>query len=199
MKSLMNTKKLVTLSVLAALTVILQLLSMFIKFGPFVATLALIPLIIGAICYGPGAGCLLGFIMGAVILFTDSQAFWVINPFYTILICLSKTAIAGLVSGLVFKGLRRFNFNLAVVVATIVAPIVNTGLFASLALLCFYDTLTSWAGGTNTLNYLFLTMIGVNFLIEFGLNSFLSPAFIYLLRNLNNRYDLGLELNKESI
>ena len=50
----------------SALTVILQLIATFIKFGPFSITLALAPIIVGAAVYGKGFGALLGTVLGIV-------------------------------------------------------------------------------------------------------------------------------------
>ena len=185
MKNRMQIRKMVGISILTAMVVILQLLSSFIKFGPFSATLALIPLIMGAIIYGPLVGTILGLTMGVVILATDAQAFFVVNPFFTILLCLAKTAVSGLVSGCIYKALAKKNKHLGIILAALAAPIVNTGLFALGTIAFFYNTLVQWAGGSNALSYLFLTMIGFNFLIEFSLNAILSPTFIYLTNVLN--------------
>lgn len=185
MKNRMQIRKMVGISILTAMVVILQLLSTFIKFGPFSATLALIPLIMGAIIYGPLVGTILGLTMGVVILATDAQAFFVVNPFFTILLCLAKTAVSGLVSGYIYKALAKKNKHLGIILAALAAPIVNTGLFALGTIAFFYNTLVQWAGGSNALSYLFLTMIGFNFLIELSLNAILSPTFIYLTNVLN--------------
>ena len=185
MKNRMQIRKMVGISILTAMVVILQLLSSFIKFGPFSATLALIPLIMGAIIYGPLVGTILGLTMGVVILATDAQAFFVVNPFFTILLCLAKTAVSGLVSGYIYKALAKKNKHLGIILAALATPIVNTGLFALGTIAFFYNTLVQWAGGSNALSYLFLTMIGFNFLIEFSLNAILSPTFIYLTNVLN--------------
>ncbi len=193
-----NVKQIVGISILTAMVVVLQLLSLLIKFGPFSATLALIPLIIGAIFYGPGIGSFLGFVMGFVILCTDAQAYWVVNPFATILVCLLKTTAAGFVAGIVFKKLYKKNFTAAIVLASILTPIVNTGLFALGSMTFFWNTLNEWAGGTDALNFLFLTMIGFNFLIEFSLNAILSPVFGYIVKTINSRTDLGFSLDLEN-
>ena len=52
--------KMVTLALLAALVVVLQTVASSIKFGPIPITLTLVPIVIGAILYGPSAGALLG-------------------------------------------------------------------------------------------------------------------------------------------
>ena len=62
-----NVRKLVGAAVLAAIIVVLQLVVSSIHVGPFSITLALIPIIIGAIVYGPGTGAGLGAVFGLVV------------------------------------------------------------------------------------------------------------------------------------
>lgn len=180
-------EKLVVCSVLTALVVILQILSSNIRFGQFSITLALIPIIIGAILLGPSVGAILGFVMGIVVVIFDSASFFVINPFYTIIICLVKSTAAGFVSGLVYRVLANKNEKIAIIVSALVCPIINTGLFAIGCVIFFYNTLLEWAGGTKALNFLFLSIIGVNFIVEFIVISLLSPTIVFLVKTLSER------------
>lgn len=180
-------EKLVTCSVLISLVVILQILSSNIRFGQFSITLALIPIIIGAILLGPSVGAILGFVMGIVVVIFDSASFFVINPFYTIVICLTKSTVAGFVTGLIYKVLSNKNTRVAIIVSALVCPIINTGLFAIGCVVFFYNTLVEWAGGTNALNFLFLSIIGINFVVEFIVISILSPTIVFLIKTLNEK------------
>ena len=65
-----NVKKMVALALLAALVVVLQTVASGIKVGPIPITLTLVPIVIGAVLYGPGAGAGLGAItlLGAIVL-----------------------------------------------------------------------------------------------------------------------------------
>ena len=60
---LKQTKTLVGLGILTAIVAVLQVVSMYITFGPFNITLALTPIIIGAALYGWQAGAFLGAVM----------------------------------------------------------------------------------------------------------------------------------------
>ena len=51
-----NVKKMVALTLLAALVVVLRTVASGIKVGPIPITLTLVPIVIGAVLYGPGAG-----------------------------------------------------------------------------------------------------------------------------------------------
>lgn len=177
-------KKLVGIASFCAIVIVLQLLSLVIHFGPFSITLALIPIVVGAIIYGPLAGGILGFFMGVVVLLTNADAFLAVNVPATILICLLKSIAAGVVSGFIFKRLQNKNKWLGIILASISAPIVNTGIFVALALPIFYTTLQSWAEYyqyTNVIAYVFLGMVGLNFIVEFSINSILSPVVVKIV------------------
>ena len=173
-------KRMVGIASLAAVVVVLQLIANYIP-GPggVSITLALIPLVIGAILYGPTGGTILGVIMGGIILTAPSTAsFLNVRPFITVVLCLVKTGVAGLVSGFVFNLLKKQNLTLAVILASVLVPILNTGIFSIGCILFYMETLTEWAGGSNAIAYLFLTMIGINFIVEFIINSVLTLLLV---------------------
>ena len=186
-------KRMVGIASLAAVVVVLQLIANYIP-GPggVSITLALIPLVIGAILYGPTGGAILGVIMGGIILTAPSTAsFLNVRPFITVVLCLVKTGVAGLVSGLVFNLLKKHNLTLAVIIASILVPILNTGIFSIGCMLFYMETLTLWAGGSNAIAFLFLTMIGINFIIEFIINSVLSPTILYIVKIVSRNFNVG--------
>ena len=124
-------KRLVGIASLLTIACVLQWISGFIQFGPFNITLALFPLIVGAILYGPTGGAILGLGIGFVVLASgQATSFLAINPLATVFLCLVKTAVAGLISGLIFQKMYKKNLKYAVALSSIAAPIVNTGIFA---------------------------------------------------------------------
>ena len=121
-----NTQKIVGLGLFTAIVIVLQLLGSFIKFGTFSVSLVLVPVVIGAALYGAGAGAWLGFVFGVVVLLSgDAAAFLGVNALGTILTVLVKGALAGFLSGVVYKALENKNRTLAVAVAA-VAMFYNT-------------------------------------------------------------------------
>ncbi len=177
-----STETLVIAAVLTALVVVLQLLCSFIKTGIFSITLALIPIVIGASKCGAKIGAWLGLVFGLVVLLTgDAAPFLAVNVAGTILTVLLKGALSGLCAGLVYKFIEKHNKYIAVIVAAIACPVVNTGVFALGCFAFFMDTIASWAGGGDAFTYLFVGMIGVNFFIEIATNIVLSPAVVRLL------------------
>ena len=198
-------RKMVGLAALASMVVVLQLLSNYIQFGPVSITLALIPIVVGAILYGPSGGFVLGLIEGVMVITAPSTLglFMPFSAIGTILVCLLKSGLAGLGSGYIFQTLKKVNFKLAVVLASISVPLINTGLFAISCLTIFAPLITGFASDANQgfIGYLFLTFIGYNFLIEFFVNSVLSPVVIYVVKifSLSNKIGSNLEFEENVV
>ncbi len=181
-----NTRKLTGLALLTAVVVILQFLGAFIRFGPFSISLVLIPIVVGAALYGVLAGAWLGFVFGLVVLLSgDAAAFLVINPVGTVLVVLLKGALAGLCAGAVYKALSHANETVAVIVAAVAAPVVNTGIFLLGCLVFFLPTVAAWGeamGFESVGKYMILGLVGGNFLFELLINIVLSPIIVRLVR-----------------
>ncbi len=188
-----NFEKMVTLSLLAAIVVVLQIICTFIKFGPFSITLALTPVVIGAAIYGAGAGAGLGFVFSAVV-FISGIAGWDggfinmmlnYNAVGTVLVCFGKGTLAGFVSGLIYRPLTKANDTAAAIISGAAAPIVNTGLFAVMMLTVFSGFLAGNAptdGSMTPVAMLFLSWIGVNFIVELVTNIVLSSVTVRIAR-----------------
>ncbi len=201
----MNHSKLfrfVGMAMLTALVVVLQVLGGSISVGSFSITLVLIPVVIGAVLYGPACGAFLGTVFGVITYIncatgTDvgGNMVFVANPLLCAVVCIGKGAGAGFCTGLVYawiSGLvQRFRSEsadnaevdyLCVLASSVIAPVVNTGLFCLGMLLFFMDTLSAWAAGTPTLQYIIFGLTGVNFLIELGINLVCAPALVTIIR-----------------
>ena len=180
-----QTENLVLGAILTAIVVVLQILGGFIKFGPFSVSLVLIPIVIGAAKCGVKIGTWLGLVFGAVVLLNgDATAFFAVNVFGTVLTVLLKGAACGFAAGLTYKLLAKYNKYAAVIAAAVVCPLVNTGVFLIGCLLFFLDTIKAWGadlGFTNTVSYIFLSMVGGNFLFELATNMILSPVILRIL------------------
>lgn len=200
-----RTRKMVGIGVLTAIVVVLQCIAAFIKpTGIFSITLSLIPMVVGAALYGWKAGAWLGFVFGAMVLITgDAAAFLAVDVPGTIVTVLVKGTLAGALAGIVYlkvrklgkkvcekraeKGLKeKKNFwNIfSAVLAGLVCPIVNTGIFLIGCNIFFYDTISGWgsaAGYENAGTYLILGMVGVNFIIEVVVNMVLTPTITQIV------------------
>jgi len=181
-----KTETLVLGAVFTALVVVLQLLGSFIHLGPFSISLVLIPIVIGAATCGWKMGGWLGFVFGvAVLLSGDAAAFMSISLGGTVLTVLLKGIACGLVSGLVYEALSKRNHTLAVFVAAVVCPIVNTGVFLLGCFVFFLEALASWGvaeGYQSTVAYMFLGLAGGNFLVELAANIILAPVIVRVIK-----------------
>ncbi len=205
MKNSQKIRRMVGLAALASMIVVLQFISNEIQFGPVSITLALIPIVVGAILYGPSGGFVLGLIEGIMVIVAPSTLglFMPFSAVGTIIVCLLKSGLAGCCSGFIFNWLKKKNFKLAVVLASICVPIVNTGIFAIACLTIFMPLISGFANDANQgmIAYLFLTFIGYNFLIEFFVNSALSPVVIYVVKifSLQNKIGSNLEFEENIV
>ncbi|MBP3685609.1 MAG: ECF transporter S component [Clostridia bacterium] len=185
-RSNQSVKRLVLGAILAALVIVLQLMGQFIHFGPFSISLVLVPIVLGAALCGPLTAAFLGGVFGAVVLFQpDTAAFMGISVFGTVVTVLLKGILCGLVSGLVYRAFEKKGSFVATLLAAIVCPLVNTGVFLFGCLVFFLETVASWgvAGGfTSTAEYLLIGMVGLNFVAELVFNVVLTPVIVRLLK-----------------
>lgn len=170
--------------ILIAVVIVLQLIANYVSIGPVNITLSLVPMALGAIIFGPTSGLILGLVNGIIVILAPAtQAlFFADYPFQTIVVCLLKTGLAGLAAGFIYRLLKNKNFVLSIILASLSIPLINTGLFACAMLTIFRPLLEKLANGESIVGYLFLTFIGFNFLIEFAVNSALTPAIITLTK-----------------
>lgn len=176
-----KTQKIVGIGLFTAIVVALQLLAASIKFGPFSITLVLAPIVIGAALYGVGAGAWLGVAFGLSVLISgDAAAFMTINPAGTVITVLLKGMLAGLAAGLIYKALEKTNKTVAVVLAGIACPIVNTGIFLAGCYLFFQEWLVSVFGTTGFATVV-TGLVSVNFAVELGINMILASVIVRVI------------------
>ena len=180
-----KTKKIVGVGLLTAIVIVLQALAIGIRFGVFNITLVLVPIIVGAALYGYWTGAWLGLVFGVVVLMTDAGAFLAVSVPGTIVTCVAKGVLAGLAAGFVYNLLSKKNTTVAVVVAGIVAPVVNTGVFLLGCLVFFYDTVAAWgeaAGFASAGAFMIGGLVGINFLVELAINLVLSSVIVRIIQ-----------------
>ena len=181
-----NTQKIVFAAILTALVIVLQYVSMALRFGMFSITLVLVPVVIGAATCGVLTGAWLGFVFGVIVILTgDAASFLAVDFLGTIVTVLAKGTLCGVAAGLVYKALQGKNKYLAVMSAAITCPIVNTGVFLLGCLVFFLETIKAWgvaAGFTNVTAYMFIGLAGTNFIIELVTNIILAPVILRVLK-----------------
>ena len=183
-KKKFNTKQMVGIALLTALVVVLQFLSgMIPPIGGFSISLVLIPIVMGAAIYGPGAGAFLGGVFGLIVTIncingTDIGGAMVFqaSPILCILVVMAKGILAGLAAGLVYRLLKSKSRYLAMLCCAIICPVVNTGVFVACMLAFFKDVLAAWAGGGDIIAYVLTGLILANFVPELIINVIFGTA-----------------------
>lgn len=180
-----NATKIAGIGLLTAIVFVLQILGGFIHFGVFSISLVLAPIIVGAALYGIGAGAWLGLIFGIAVLVTgDAALFLGINPVGTVITVLVKGAVAGIMAGLVYKLIAKKSSLAGAIVAGITAPVCNTGVFLIGCRLFFFDWVKETAlasGMKNAVEFMFVGLVGTNFLIELAINLVLATTIVKII------------------
>ncbi len=173
-------RKITGMAILLSIVAILQFLAGYLKIGPVEINFGLIPIVIGAILYGPIEGMLLGIMNGLLVIVNPgTAAFMAVNPVATIFVCILKTGLAGLFSGLLYKLISKKNDLVASIIASLVVPVTNTGIF-------FIGCLLFWIplfGETTqeAIATIATVIFAVNTLIEIISISILSPAIYRII------------------
>ena len=171
-------KRMTGIALLMALIIVLQFVtSMIPPVGGFSISLVLIPIVMGAAIFGPGAGALLGATFGVIVYINcvtgaDAGGAMVFqaNPALCFLVVMGKGILAGFASGLVYAALKKWNPHIAILLAAIVCPLVNTGTFIACMLTFFKDVLAAWAGGGDLVAYILTGLVLCNFVPEMIIN-----------------------------
>ena len=171
-------KSMVGVALLIALVIVLQFFGgMIPPVGGFSISLVLIPIVIGAAVYGPGAGALLGGVFGAIVTINcvngsdvGGAMVFQANPALCILVVMGKGILAGLAAGWVYRLLKGKNAYVAMLCCAIVCPVVNTGVFIACMLTFFREVLAAWAGGGEIIAYVLSGLVLANFVPELIIN-----------------------------
>ena len=195
MKNSIKIKRMVGIATLMAIIVVLQLTAGYLPKlpGGLSLSLTLVPIVLGAILYGPTGGAILGCTMAVMVLIDPSTAvFYEANIAATIILVILKSTAAGFLSGLLFKLLYKINFYVAIVVAAIICPLVNTGLFCMGAAMFYRDL---FGGGLGVI----IGIVGANFLVELAINVLLCPVLAIVIKILVHNYNIGTLLDEKAI
>ncbi|MBQ8406075.1 MAG: ECF transporter S component [Clostridia bacterium] len=193
-KKFFTAKNIATLGVLLALVVVLQAFGGTIPIGAVQLNFTLIPIVLGAMLLGPWAGGFLGLACGIVVLVQVIIAptgfyyiIWLNDPIITVITCITKTTLAGIAAGFLFKLIEKKNRYVAVFTASAIVPIINTGVFI---LCCLWmnksisitqDWMVNDLGmtqflGLNPFVFILLGLVTFNFFVELGVNLIVAPG-----------------------
>ncbi|MBE7056539.1 MAG: ECF transporter S component [Ruminococcaceae bacterium] len=192
MRTNKRTEMIVGTAILAAVLIVLQTLVSAIKIGPFAITLSIIPIILGAVMYGPKSSTILGAVFGVVVTAsvisgTDvgGAMMYQKDPIMTVVLCMLKAMVAGFVAGVIANTLaNKGKTKLGVILASIAAPVCNTGLFVLGGYLFFLDIFKSWAEGKDLVLYIITGLIGFNFLIEMAVGLVMVPVIVFVIKSI---------------
>lgn len=185
-------KFVVDCAILCSLTVVLQILSTLMSnYLQFSLTLALIPVAVACIHYGAKCGiivsaamgitlfieCVVGFDVGGGIMFALSPVKTFIGSAVRVVLAACGVILAGALTSK-FKGKKWRSFLLSALL-----PVFNTGIFLLAFITMFNPLLHEWASGAGStvISYIFLGLVGVNFIIEVITCVALCPAIVFAL------------------
>ena len=182
-----RTRQLVLAAMMTALVIVFQVLATYTTFfGPFSTAIGLIPIAIGACLCGPAVGAWLGLVFGIVVIATGNAAlFFAFSVPGTIITVLLKGAACGFCAGLTYKLLEKKLKFVAAIVAALVCPVVNTGIFLLGSAVFFmpYAEAIGEAVGVSEAGFgVFIALAFGNFLVEVLMNVVLSPVFVRILK-----------------
>lgn len=183
-KKNLDVTKITYIALFTAIVAVLQSVGGFIRFGMFSVSLVLVPIVIGTAICGKWAGAWLGFVFALAVFATGDAAFFLsLNIPGTIITVILKGTLAGLAAGITYELLERFGRFVAVMVAAVVCPVVNTGIFLVGCRLFFFDSVKEWAvgEGVSAGAYMILFLVGFNFVFELLFNVVLAPVAVRLI------------------
>ncbi len=192
-KNQLDIMQLVGTAILAALVVVLQTW-VNIPIGIFFITLTLVPIIIGAILYGPLSGAILGGVFGTVVSIQVvtgaagalSYMMFELKPVITIVMCVLKGVLAGFGAGFIYKLFKNKKHTLpGVIVSAVSAPIINTGIFIAGLFIFYYPLMQQFAAENefaSAFSFIFVGIVGLNFIVEFAINVLLIPIILRILK-----------------
>lgn len=134
----------------------------------------MIPVTIGAIVLGPAEGAILGLVFGLTSFATCfgsstfGAALLAVNPVYTFIGCVVTRVLAGFVTGLIFKAIKKLKFSYEI--ASLLGPVFNTLFFMGALVLFFYNTefiqnIAASLGAANPFTFV-IAFVGIQGLVE---------------------------------
>ena len=113
MNKKITTRQIVITGLMLALMIVLQIVGNYLQFGPVNINISLVAVVLAAVLGGPLSGAIVGFFNGIMALLSPSKiaVFMPVSLVGTILACLLKCTLAGLVSGLAFNAIKKKEYN----------------------------------------------------------------------------------------
>lgn len=193
-----SSKNVALLGILTALVIVLQLFGSAIPMFGITLNFSLIPIALAGILLGYVGGAIVGFVCGLVVFITTAimggepvtANLFQTDPVILTIMCIGKTTVAGLVSGLLYKLISKRNNLVAVSVGSIAIPVINTTIYV-LGMLLMKDSLIAYMGWDfNSTWLVFVTIFSIiwlNFVLEMVITIIFTPLTYRVIRVLDKR------------
>lgn len=181
-----------------AIMIVLQVLAAsLVRISITCPSLVLIPLFIGSAAFGKKCSALLGGVFGTVTLILGitgldlyTNGLFLYKPIETVIICLGKGILAGLLSAVVYEALIKVTHGKlfpSSIIASAVTPIVNTGLYI-LGVFFFFKNYSGFNENDSFFAVVWAVILGVlfNFILELALNIICCPALAVSLSKIGS-------------
>lgn len=173
-----NTLKMVQLAAFVAIIFLMAFTPLgYIRIFAIDMTLIVVPVAVGAVILGPGAGAVLGLTFGITSLIQSFSSplgamMLDINPIFRVITCIVPRVLCGWLTGLAYVGLKKSKGlqKLSIPLANLSCPLLNTVLFMTTLMLCYYNTpivqgMVAEYGITNPFIFV-VALVGVNGAVE---------------------------------
>ena len=172
-----RTVRLVQTGVLTAIILIMAFTPIgYLRVGPLSISLITIPVAIGAVAISPSSGAFLGLVFGItsfIQCFTGDPfgaALISLNAFFTFLVCIPTRTLAGFLTGLIFRLLKKHVRAVSYYIGGFAMAFLNTAFFMGTLVLFFWnaDVVQSWAQslGSSAPVMFILASVTVNAVVE---------------------------------
>ncbi|MGN1047400.1 MAG: ECF transporter S component [Eubacteriales bacterium] len=166
-------RKMTETAIFAAIIILMAFTPIgYLRIGPLSITFIPIPVAVGAIAVGPAAGAILGAVFGLTSFLqcfgmdAFGTALLAVNPIYMFIVCMLPRVLCGLIPGLIFRAFPKEKRNVFTYsLSSFSCAALNTILFVSLLILCFYGSGSLSVLGDTVIDII-LYLVTANALIE---------------------------------
>ncbi|MBR5202183.1 MAG: ECF transporter S component [Clostridia bacterium] len=192
-------KQTISLAQNALLTALIVLMAFtpigYLQIGVVKMTFIMIPVAVGAITLGEKVGAFLGLVFGIT---SFVQCFGLdlfgttllgINPVYTFIMCIVPRVLMGYLCGVIYKLMARKKKKLALVLASFLAPVLNTVFFMSCLMLFFgsSDYIMGIRNGAELLPFL-VAFVGLNGVMEVVTTTIIAPPVASAIKKATQKF-----------
>ena len=183
-------RKLVLIAILTAITTLLSFVKIPIA-GPASVNLMLPAVVIGAAICNPIVGAWLT-VIPTIVSFSEAAVFMNYSPAGTVITLFSKGILAGLAAGYVYKLMSKKHPMGAVVCASVVTPVVNSGIFLLGCYVFLWDVLLAMAAENGVgIGMLLVGLVLINFAVELILSLVLCPSVFRIIQIAKKKFGVG--------